>query len=85
MSKFKKISKIFLLEIFLYFIKAVHEFRFTRAAAVLTDRRAVAFKQRRVRPQNPQVLAPLSDDSTMDSEEEDEGDESENENLEGGN
>ena len=52
---------------------------------MLTDRRAVAFKQRRVRPQNPQVLAPLSDDSTMDSEEEDEGDESENENLEGGN
>ena len=48
-----------------------HEFRYSRASQVLTDRRAVAFKQRRARPQNPQVLAPLSDDSTWDSSAED--------------
>ena len=47
-----------------------HEFRYSRASQVLTDRRAVAFKQRRARPQNPQVIAPLSDDSTWDSAEE---------------
>ena len=45
----------------------MYEFRYSRASQVLTDRRAVAFKQRRARPQNPQVLAPLSDDSTWDS------------------
>ena len=41
-----------------------YEFRYIRASQILTDRRAKKFRAQQRRAVNPQVLAPLSDESS---------------------